>query len=854
MALSLASEISENIAARAQFSSEYARLIELHLRSRLGFEASRLDIDAAARLLQSALLFASTTNEELRYQAFRIAAALSDQEYVDRIIGGSAVTELVLTRLSNWPALGTMQNQAAQRPAFDMPTTIERLYSASSAKVFIDDSRSITLTSFQRRLWDNLSSGQSVSISAPTSAGKSFLLHNFLLHTFFVHGPLNVAYIVPSRALISQVSTAFGVKIREAGSDVAILTAPLEMTESIPQRALLVMTPERLQLLMENHPELSVSILVVDEAQTIGSGARGITLTAVVEELLRRNPDAQTFFAAPYAENPGVFGTALGLNNLQSESTGEPAVVQHIVYLDFIKRSIHVSYESAAGRANIGQREMGKLPTTQEGRMALSASTFGNGEKNLIYAKGPAQAESTALAIAELRNATSTAVQQDLSDLAKKAIHPEYALARTVLAGVAFHYGNVPALIRKSVEDLFSGPELTDLVTTSTLLHGVNLPARNIFIHRPYAGTKQMTPVEFWNLAGRAGRLGLEQEGFVYVIDYDQWPVKPISAQDRKQHIKPSLTEAINDGSEELIKVMNAPEFPDGEGRNVYVSAFNKLFTDYRLGRLDGTLEKSNIKENSALRVRYEKTLARISDQIRLSAEQLKKNPTISVYRQQRLYDEIEKAIIENKIQAMLPVYPMQGDAWPNLDSIINTLHRVLQDKQDNAHRFFATLALQWIRGENYPKMIDEYFKYQKKSREARGEKYELKTAIRDLLDEVDDGLRFKYVRFISCYLNLMRHALEAKGMEGTASAIPPLDLYLELGACERTAISLQAIGISRIGANQLIAHAPARDLGVAEVRRWLLSGAWQGATVSRFVAREVREVLGELKRGGEKT
>ena len=94
--------------------------------------------------------------------------------------------------------------------------------------------------------------------------------------------------------------------------------------------------------------------------------------------------------------------------------------------------------------------------------------------------------------------------------------------------GVAFHFGNMPSLIRLEIERLFRSGKIRFLVCTSTLIEGVNLSCRTIVLRGPRKGIDHpMGPHDFWNLAGRAGRWGDEFQGNIICIDPEDvqaWP------------------------------------------------------------------------------------------------------------------------------------------------------------------------------------------------------------------------------------------------------------------------------------------------------------------------------------------
>ena len=112
----------------------------------------------------------------------------------------------------------------------------------------------------------------------------------------------------------------------------------------------------------------------------------------------------------------------------------------------------------------------------------------------------------------------------ELIKLTKEQIHSKYYLAETLRWGVAFHYGNMPDIIRSEIERLFSSGKISFLVCTSTLIEGVNTSCKNIFARNPKRGRgNPMTTDDFWNLAGRTGRWGKEFQGNIFCIDPDGW-------------------------------------------------------------------------------------------------------------------------------------------------------------------------------------------------------------------------------------------------------------------------------------------------------------------------------------------
>src|SRR5882762_4540198 len=137
---------------------------------------------------------------------------------------------------------------------------------------------------------------------------------------------------------------------------------------------------------------------------------------------------------------------------------------------------------------------------------------------SIIYCNDPSTADKTAAILAkDLSEQDINSDTQDLIDFLRSHIHSRYRLADALAQGVAFHYGNIPQIIRARIEELLRDRVLRFVCCTSTLLQGVNLPAKNIFLENPKKGRgKPMLPGDFWNLVGRAGRMSKEFTGNVY--------------------------------------------------------------------------------------------------------------------------------------------------------------------------------------------------------------------------------------------------------------------------------------------------------------------------------------------------
>jgi len=93
-----------------------------------------------------------------------------------------------------------------------------------------------------------------------------------------------------------------------------------------------------------------------------------------------------------------------------------------------------------------------------------------------------------------------------------------HMLSERIARGVAYHHAGLLATIRAIIEDAFSNGIINVLVATSTLAAGVNLPARRVIIRSPRVANHDMDVTKYRQMAGRAGRAGLDSMGECYLI------------------------------------------------------------------------------------------------------------------------------------------------------------------------------------------------------------------------------------------------------------------------------------------------------------------------------------------------
>ena len=91
-----------------------------------------------------------------------------------------------------------------------------------------------------------------------------------------------------------------------------------------------------------------------------------------------------------------------------------------------------------------------------------------------------------------------------------------------LLRGLAAHHAGMLPIFRHTVEELFTAGLVKAVFATETLALGINMPARTVVLERlvKFNGEQHMplTPGEYTQLTGRAGRRGIDVEGHAVVL------------------------------------------------------------------------------------------------------------------------------------------------------------------------------------------------------------------------------------------------------------------------------------------------------------------------------------------------
>lgn len=394
-----------------------------------------------------------------------------------------------------------------------------------------------SLDDFQLNAISSLNQGRSVVVSAPTGSGKT-VIGEYAIHRAIAHGN-KVFYTTPLKALSNQKLRDF--RKQFGSNNVGLLTGDLSLNR---EALILVMTTEifRNMLYRESNEKedllSDVETVVLDECHYMNDAQRG----TVWEESIIHCPTSVQFVALS-----ATIANAGQLTDWIQQVHG-PA---DLIFSDYRPVPLEFSFCSAKGlHPLLNEKGTGLHSNCKIWRPGKSHKRRGRNskppqpesptinfllaqmaERNMLPAiyfifsrRGCDKAVKTAG-----KNSFLTPKQKELVGkrlTSYQEVNPEgmrdHVHIEALLNGVAAHHAGVLPAWKELIEELFQQGLVKVVFATETLAAGINMPARSTVIStlskRTENGHRQLMGSEFLQMAGRAGRRGLDPRGYVITM------------------------------------------------------------------------------------------------------------------------------------------------------------------------------------------------------------------------------------------------------------------------------------------------------------------------------------------------
>lgn len=368
--------------------------------------------------------------------------------------------------------------------------------------------------------------GKSLLTVAPTSAGKTFI--GEMAGAKAVAEGRKVVFLLPYRALTNEKYEDFQAfygdrlemrVIRCTGDytddtsrfvrgkyDFAFLTYEMFLGLSVNASASL-------------H---KIGLIIVDETQFITDASRGISVELMLTNLLaarEKGVNPQILALSAVIGNVNHFDDWLGCDTLMTRERPVPLLE------GVLDRSGTFQFIDGDGNEQTTQllpthaiRKRKKKKSSQDVIVPLARKLVSNEEKLLIFRNAKGKAAGCANYLAnELGLPAATDVIKQLPG--RDPSSTSERLREALQGGTAVHNANLSREERSTIEQAFRQLDgnVHVLAATTTVAAGVNTPASTVILaeHTFYTddGPQDFTVAEYKNMAGRAGRLGIEEQG-----------------------------------------------------------------------------------------------------------------------------------------------------------------------------------------------------------------------------------------------------------------------------------------------------------------------------------------------------
>ena len=416
------------------------------------------------------------------------------------------------------------------------------------------------LDPFQIEACEALERGHGVLVCAPTGAGKT-VVGEFAVHLALAAGR-KCFYTTPIKALSNQKHADL---VRRYGPEqIGLLTGDQSINGDAP---VVVMTTEVLRNMLYAGSETlrALSYVVMDEVHFLADRMRG----AVWEEVILHLPeDVRLVSLSATVSNAEEFGgwmqTVRGDTTVVVDEHRPVPLWQHMLVgkrlfdlFDYDSQgrqhlvdpnlTRHIAHRREAdrladwqprhrGRGRSDERRAGPgrslhrppsrpdVISTLDREGLLPAITFIFSRAGCDGAVKQCLRSPLRLTNDEERARIAEVIDRRCGDLADAdlAVLEYYEWREGLLRGLAAHHAGMLPVFRHTVEELFTAGLVKAVFATETLALGINMPARTVVLEKlvKFNGEQHLplTPGEYTQLTGRAGRRGIDVEGHAVVI------------------------------------------------------------------------------------------------------------------------------------------------------------------------------------------------------------------------------------------------------------------------------------------------------------------------------------------------
>lgn len=359
-----------------------------------------------------------------------------------------------------------------------------------SFKVDIGQDEPVTLHSEQSLVLKHLLDGDNLAVSAPTSFGKSLIIDAYIA----IKKPKNVLILVPTIALTDETRRRLSKKF--SAEYKIVTTSEVELGE----KNILIFPQERAIHYCDKLEQLD--LLVVDEFYKASQAFDKERSPALLKAMLKLGEKAaQKYYLAPNIADLNDNPFTKGMTFLRMDFN-TVFLEKHEEYKD-INKDVQKKNDALL-------RILGKHET-----------------KSLIYAGSYSGVDSVSTLLIDNTDKEDGPLLSSFSAWLATNYHPNWKLTNLVKRGVGIHTGQLHRSLSQIQVRLFEEEKdgLQTLVSTSSIIEGVNTSAENVIVWSNRKGKLKLDDFTYRNIIGRGGRMFRHFVGNIYILEEPPPPV-----------------------------------------------------------------------------------------------------------------------------------------------------------------------------------------------------------------------------------------------------------------------------------------------------------------------------------------
>jgi len=397
--------------------------------------------------------------------------------------------------------------------------------------------------------------GKSGIIQLPTGVGKTKSLELIIRSAFIGDRTNAVIVITPLRALCNEIKgdlqRAFGKELNvNQFSDV--LQEDFDFSIADNEKVIIVCTPEKLKYILHRNKNFldNIGLFIFDEGHMFDSPKRGaayeLLVTTIKSTVGFATETKQCVFISAVLSNSEQIGNWLyNGTGVIASSENIKTTEKNIGFVSTRQNNIDYYTNDDFYNKNYWVQNVFKKTSLVKNAKKISKNVFPEDESkdislylmNLLspngavaiyisrpdwirgYIKRIIEIESCGLNFDNLSHNTNDIEKEKLQFLFGLHYGENFIYAQGIKIGVAPHYADLEEGAKLSVEYAIRKEFIRNVICTSTLAQGVNIPIRYLLITAFDSYQRDMKARDLQNLVGRTARAGMHTEGSIIITD-----------------------------------------------------------------------------------------------------------------------------------------------------------------------------------------------------------------------------------------------------------------------------------------------------------------------------------------------